>query len=53
MSRGMSVGGGDGSSEILRLRKELVQARTTIADLQEELQESSDNYVKAIHVSFI
>ena len=51
MNRGLSVGGGDASSEILRLRKELVQARTTIADLQEELQENSDNYINAIRVS--
>ena len=39
------------SSEILRLRKELVHARTQIADLQEEIEEKTNLYVKAISVS--
>ena len=52
MSRGMSAGGGDGSGgEILRLRKELVHAKTQITDLQEELQEKTTLYIQAINVS--
>jgi hypothetical protein len=51
MSRGMSAGGGDGSGgEILRLRKELVHAKTQITDLQEELQEKTTLYIQAINV---
>ena len=45
--------GGDASSEILRLRKELVHARTQIADLQEELEEKTNLYIKAISVKSI
>ena len=48
----MSAGGGDGSGgEILRLRKELVHAKTQITDLQEELQEKTTLYIQAINVS--
>lgn len=46
MNRGTSAGGE--GSEILRLRKELVHARTQIADLQEELEEKANLYIKAI-----
>jgi len=50
MSRGMSAGGGDGSGgEILRLRKELVHAKSQITDLQEELQEKTTLYIQAIN----
>ena len=39
------------SSEILRLRKELIHSRTQIADLQEELEEKTNLYMNAIRVS--
>jgi hypothetical protein len=51
MNRGTSAGGGNEGSEILRLRKELVHARTQITDLQEELEEKTNLYIKAINVS--
>ena len=44
MLRGTSSDGG----EVLRLRKELVHARAQIADLQEELEEKANLYIKAI-----
>ena len=37
--------------EVLRLRKELVHAKTQITDLQEELEEKTRVYIKAISVS--
>jgi len=39
------------TSEILRLRKELIHARTQIADLQEELEDKTNLYMNAIRVS--
>lgn len=43
--------GMDANSEVLRLRKELVHSKTQIADLQEELEEKTNLYIKAISVS--
>ena len=51
MSRGMSAGVDGSGGEILRLRKELVHAKTQITDLQEELQEKTTLYIQAINVS--
>jgi hypothetical protein len=39
------------SGEILRLRKELIHARTQVADLQEEMQEKMNLYMNAVRVS--
>jgi hypothetical protein len=39
------------SSEVMRHRKELVHAKTQIQDLQEELEEKTNLYIKAISVS--
>lgn len=39
------------TSEILRLRKELVHQRSLTTDLQEELEEKTNLYIKAISVS--
>lgn len=39
------------ASEVLRLRKELTHARNHAADLQEELEEKNNLYIKAIQVS--
>jgi len=47
----MSAGGDGSGGEILRLRKELVHAKTQITDLQEELQEKTTLYIQAINVS--
>lgn len=41
----MSAGGDGSAGEILRLRKELVHAKTQITDLQEELQEKTTLYI--------
>ena len=41
------------TSEILRLRKELVHQRTLAADLQEELEEKTNLYIRAISVSSV
>jgi hypothetical protein len=46
MNRGGTSAGGEG--EIMRLRKELVHSRAQIADLQEELEEKANLYIKAI-----
>lgn len=43
--------GGAAANDILKLRKELIQARSTIADLQEELEEKTSLYLNAIKVS--
>lgn len=40
------------NSEIERYKKELIHAREQIADLQEELEEKANLYIKAIHVRF-
>lgn len=39
------------ASEVLRLRKELIHQRNVAADLQEELEEKTNLYIKAIAVS--
>jgi hypothetical protein len=39
------------SGELMRLRKELVQTKAQVADLQEELEEKTNLYIKAISVS--
>ena len=36
---------------MLRMRKELIQARSKVADLQEELEEKTRLYLNAIQVS--
>ena len=43
--------GMDANSEVLRLRKELVHSKAQIGDLQEELEEKTNLYIKAISVS--
>ena len=39
------------TSEILRLRKELVHQRTQLADLREELEDKNTMYIKILAVS--
>ena len=39
------------NGELMRLRKELVQTKAQVADLQEELEEKTNLYIKAISVS--
>lgn len=46
-----TLGATAGGTELLRLRKELIQAKTQIADLQEELEEKTNQYLNAIKVS--
>ncbi len=46
MSRGFAEG-----SEVLKLKKELGHARAQIQDLQDELTEKTNLYIKAISVS--
>ena len=48
MSRGFAEG-----SEVLKLKKELGHARAQIQDLQDELTEKTNLYIKAISVSLI
>jgi hypothetical protein len=46
-----TLGANSGATELLRLRKELIQAKTQISDLQEELEEKTNQYLNAIKVS--
>jgi hypothetical protein len=41
-----------GNPEVLRLRKEMVQMKAALTDLQEELDEKTNLYLDAIKVSF-
>jgi hypothetical protein len=50
-----STSGGKGASaqqatDMLRIRKELIQSRSKVADLQEELEEKTSLYLNAIKV---
>ena len=36
---------------MLRMRKELIQARSRVADLQDELQEKTSHFLRAVKVS--
>jgi chromosome segregation ATPase len=43
----MKTGGGDTNTEVLRLRKELINARTENSDLKEELEEKEQAFLRA------
>ena len=38
---------------MLRIRKELIQSRSKVADLQDELEEKTSLYLNAIKVSLV
>jgi hypothetical protein len=44
-------GAGGANAEVLRLRKELIQNKSSLTDLQEELDEKTNLYLDAIKVS--
>ena len=44
--------GAQQATDMLRIRKELVQTRSKVADLQEELEEKTSLYLNAIKVGF-
>ena len=43
--------GGQGQTDVLRLRRELIQAKSQLGDLQEELDEKTNLYMNSIKVS--
>ena len=50
-STSQAAGAGNTNAELLRLRKELIQAKAANTDLQEELDEKTQQYLDAIKVS--
>ena len=50
-SSGRGVATQQQATDMLRIRKELIQSRSKVADLQDELQEKTSLYLNAIKVS--